>query len=164
MPIGPSREQLAPIGLKWKLRGAFFTPGDPQVIVPGTPRPPNNTPRARGDHFGSFREKSGKSAKSRPDPTQIAQFFTPFFTPWLDLMPARRSGSKKAARGCPRIQIWSHEGPNQSQNHGFAHPENRKARVASGLEPRHVLRKQAIFSFSSKHTHPGKMARQIDKK
>ena len=26
---------------------------------------------------------------------------------------------KKAARGCPRIQIWSHEGPNQSQNHGF---------------------------------------------
>ena len=26
---------------------------------------------------------------------------------------------KKAARGCPRIQIWSHEGPNQSQNHVF---------------------------------------------
>ena len=82
---------------------------------------------------------------------------------------------KKAARGCPRIQIWSHEGPNQSQNHvsrrswchpvghpgrpvnhGFAHPASRKARVASGLEPRHVLRKQAILFFSSKNTHPGK--------
>ena len=24
---------------------------------------------------------------------------------------------KKAARGCSRIWIWSHEGPNQSQNH-----------------------------------------------
>ena len=84
---------------------------------------------------------------------------------------------KKAARGCPRIQIWSHEGPNQSQNHvsgrswfhpvghpgrpvnhGFSHPASRKARVASGLEPRHVLRKQAIFFFFGKNTHPGKTA------
>ena len=37
---------------------------------------------------------------------------------WLELVFARRCGSKKAARGCPRIQIWSHEGPNQTQNHG----------------------------------------------
>ena len=137
-------------------------------MVPGTPRPPNNTPRARGDHFRSFRKKVPKSAKSRPNPTQIPYFFTPFFTPWLDLVAARRSGSKKAARGCPRIQIWSHEGPNQSQNHvfersrcqpvshGFAHAASRKARVASGLEPRHVLRKQAVFFFFQQKHAPWK--------
>ena len=77
------------------------------------------------------------------------------------LVPARRSSLKKAARGCPRIQIWSHEGPKQSQNQGFAHPASRKARAASGLEPRHVLRKQAIFFFSSKNMHPGKTACRI---
>ena len=131
-------------------------PPDPQIIVQGLPRPPNNGPGARRDHFGSFWEKSGKSAKSRPNPIQIPQFFTSFFTPWLDLVAARRSGSKKAARGCPRIQIWSHEGPNQSQNHGFAHPANRKARAASGLEPRHVLRKQAIFFFFQQKHAPWK--------
>ena len=89
----------------------------------------------------------GKIRKFRKIPTQIPKYFGPFLTSWLDLVPARRSVLKKAARGCPRIQIWSHEGPNQSQNHGFAHPASREARVASGFEPRHVLRKQAIFSF-----------------
>ena len=147
----------------------------PHIKGPGPPRGPNNSPRARGDHFGSFREKSGKSAKSRPNPAQIPQFFSPFLTPWLDLALPRRSGSKNAARGCPRIQIWSHEGPNQSQkhvsgrswchpvghpgrlvNHGFSHPASRKARVASGLEPRHVLRKQAIFLFFQQKHAPWK--------
>ena len=64
---------------------------------------------------GSFRGKSGKSAKSRPDPTQVPEFFGPVLIGWLDLAPTRRSGTKKAARGCPRIQIWSHEGLNQPQ-------------------------------------------------
>ena len=80
---------------------------------------------------------------------------------------------KKAARGCPRIQIWSHEGPNQSQNHvfersrcqpvshGFAHPASRKARVASGLEPRHVLRKQAIFFPAKTRTLENRHAKLI---
>ena len=115
-----------------------------------------------------------KSEKSRPNPTQIPEYFGPFLTQWLDLVPARRSVLKKAARGWPRIRIWSHEGPNQSQNHvfarsrcqpvshGFAHPASRKARLASGLEPRHVLRKQAVLFCSSKNTHPGKTPCQID--
>ena len=112
--------------------------------------------------FGRFRSIFGKSADFReifrffPE---IPDFFDPFRTCWWNLALPRRSVLKKAARGCPRIQIWSHEGPNQSQNHvfersrcqpvshGFAHPASRKARVASGLEPRHVLRKQAIFFF-----------------
>ena len=59
----------------------------------------------------------GENPKIPKIPTQIPKYFGPFLTSWLDLVPARRSGWKKAARGCPRIQIWSHEGPNQSQNH-----------------------------------------------
>ena len=114
----------------------------------------------------------GENPKNPKIPTQIPKYFGPVLTSWLDLVAARRSGSKKAARGCPRIQIWSHEGPNQSQNHvsgrswchpvchpgrpvnhGFSHPASRKARVASGLEPRHVLRKQTVlFFFRQKHT------------
>ena len=113
----------------------------------------------------------GANPKNPKIPTHILTYFGPFLTGWLDVVAARRSGSKKAARGCPRIQIWSHEGPNQSQNHvsgrswchpvghpgrpvnhGFAHPASRKARVASGLEPRHVLRKPATFFFF-RHKH-----------
>ena len=59
----------------------------------------------------------GENPKNLKIPTQIPKYFGPFLTSWLDLVPARRSGWKKAARGCPRIQIWSHDGPNQSQNH-----------------------------------------------
>ena len=56
----------------------------------------------------------GKIRKFRKIPTQIPKYSGPFLTSWLDLGPARRSGLKKAARGWPRIQIWSHEGPNQA--------------------------------------------------
>ena len=109
--------------------------------------------------LGRFRAIFGKSTDFReifrffPE---IPDIFDPFPTFWWNLVLPRRSGLKKAARGCPRIQIWSHEGPNQSQNHGFAHPASRKARVASGLEPRHVLRKQAIFFFSQQKHAPWK--------
>ena len=49
--------------------------------------------------------------------------------------------------GAMRVQI-SHKTMvlNQTKNNGFAHPASRKARVTSGLDPCHVLRKQAIFS------------------
>ena len=100
--------------VKWKLRGAFFTPGDPQIIVPGTSRRPNNTPRARGDQFGSFREKS---AKSQPNPTQIPKCFDPFLTRWLDSVPVRRSASKFPAQGAGQNSIWTHMEPNQYKNH-----------------------------------------------
>ena len=133
-------------------------PPAPQIIVPG----PGGT---ISGHSGKNQENP---QKSQPNPTQIPKYFGPVLTSWLDLVAARRSGWKKAARGCPRIQIWSHEGPNQSQNHvfqrsrcqpvshGFAHPASRKARVASGLEPRHVLRKHAIFFFSQQKHAPWK--------
>ena len=61
-------------------------------------------------------------AESPKIPTQIPKYFGPFLTSWLDLVAARRSGLKKAARGSPRIQIWSHEGLNQAQNHVLASP------------------------------------------
>ena len=50
---------------------------------------------------------------------EIPDFFDPFLEFWWDLALPRRSGWEKAARGCPRIQICSHEVPNQSQNNGF---------------------------------------------
>ena len=65
--------------------------------------------------FPEFRRFS----RSFTDFPEIPDFLNPFRKFWWNLALARRSGSKKAARGCPRIQIWSHEGPNQSQNHGF---------------------------------------------
>ena len=97
--------------------GSLFYPRRPPNNSPTAPRPPNNTPKARGNHFGSFREKSGKSAKSRPNPTQIPEYFDPFLTRWLDLVPVRRSASKFPAQGAGQNSIWSHMEPNQYQNH-----------------------------------------------
>ena len=61
----------------------------------------------------------GKIRKFRKIPTQIPEYFSPFLTSWLDLALPKRSDLKKAARRCPWILIWSHEGPNQAQNYVF---------------------------------------------
>ena len=71
------------------------------------------------DDFGRFSGIPSILVKFRGFLPEIPDFVDPFPEFWWDLALPRRSVLKKAARGCPRIQIWSHEGPNQSQNHVF---------------------------------------------
>ena len=88
------------------------TPPTPQIIPPGPPRAQIIVP-------GPFREKSEKSARARPDPAQIPEFFGPSLAPLLDFGPTRRQEMRFGAGWSRFHAIWSHGGPNQSQNHVF---------------------------------------------
>ena len=69
--------------------------------------------------MGPFREKSEKPTRARPDPAQIPDFFGPSLAPLLDFGPTDRQEIRFGAGWSRFHTIWSHGGPNQSQNHVF---------------------------------------------
>ena len=116
------------------------------VIFPG--RELSN--QGRGFPFGANPENPGEQKT-----IQIPKYFGPFLIRWLDLLAARRSSSKKASRGSPRIQIWSHEGPNHAQNHVLASPAPQKPLGHEPVGRRQTLLGRSVPVFGSSQTKNG---------
>ena len=92
---------------------------NPQINLFEPPRPLNNSPRAFWDHSGPSRKKSQNWPRARPDPAQIPEFFGPCLASLLDSGPTDRQEMRFGAGWSRFHAIWSHGGPNQSQNHVF---------------------------------------------
>ena len=119
----------------------------------GFPRPRSIQPRSRFSIWGKIRK-----IPTQPNPNpQIFRSIFDMVAEFAKLVPARRSGLKKAARGCHRIQIWSHQGPNQSQNHVF---ERSRCQPGKGKGKRQREEKgkgkgqtTVFFPDLTRHTH-----------